>query len=56
MKLRVKIVPDDEPNADAKWITWRVSWKPGMRFFGITATAPKGYHAVAYRRPYRRKK
>lgn len=56
MKLRVKIVPDDTPDAEGCWITWRVRWEPGVRFYGICRTAPKGFHAVAFRKPYRRKK
>jgi hypothetical protein len=52
MKLRVYIVPIDQPNADGKWITRSLTAdKP---IFG-DLQAPAGYFIVAYRRPRRGK-
>lgn len=61
-RYRVKIVPQDEPNAPGRWITWKLPEHVARRLFSARTPgalnvdyAPKGFVIVAHRRPYRRK-
>lgn len=51
MSLRVKIVPDDQPNSDGCWIVVEVdlprqwAWSFAERL--VTPSVPAGYHVVA---------
>lgn len=55
MKYKLKIVPDNEPNADGRWITVETpkaapehGWNRIAAFF--KSHIPKGEHLVSYER------
>jgi hypothetical protein len=51
MKYQIKIVPDDRPNADGKWVDVPTGPPHGMKFIEYEAfyapQIPKGSHIVA---------
>ena len=53
MKLRIKVVPDSEPNADGTWQEIDMDAKPLPRKMKdvwdvLNSRAPAGYHVVSY--------
>jgi hypothetical protein len=54
--IRLKIVPDNDPNANGEWITMKPMSAPNLELFKnmlrrerwdlYNANAPKGYHVV----------
>ena len=55
MKVRMKLVPDAEPNADGEWkcVDVDISLRPQFERFRTAVVAlahkvPRGYHIVAY--------
>lgn len=54
MKLRLKIVPDAEPNADGTWITRSIPWRVMMTVRAWDWPSLPGYHVVSYRKPHRK--
>jgi hypothetical protein len=51
MKYQIKLVPDDQPNADGKWVDVPASPPHGMKFAAYSGLyreqIPAGFHMVA---------
>lgn len=56
MKYQIKLVPDDQSNADGEWVDVPGSPPVGMRFHEYetlyAAQIPEGFHMVAIHKIY----
>lgn len=46
MKMRIKVVPNNDPNADGNWTTWSI---PGKVVQGLYSSDPKIRHEASHK-------